>query len=427
MNEYFGLLRKNSNYRLLWGGSVVSQLGDWFNLLASAELIAELSSTGVAISYLFLARFLPLFLFSPLAGVLADRYDRKRLMVAADVWRALTVACFLLVRSPEYVWLLYVLTVVQFVLSALFTPARSAVLAMVVEPQELVTANALDSLTWSSMLAMGAFLGGVVTAVSGKNTAFIIDALTFLVSAWLIKRMALSVSVPDRGNETRQWRTGWVDFRQGFQYLTGLPFMLGLSLVKGAGSLVWGAINVLEINYANTIFPLTDLGIVRGWHLQSAGTATLGLIYFVSGLGTGLGPLFVRRWWGDAIGRMLGSILLGFVLLAVGIWGLSVAPTLPFFLLATAVRTVGSGVVWVFSAALLQLLIPDRFRGRVFAFEFAFLTFTQSLSTLGAGYFQDGFALTVRQTTAVFGYLGFLMACLWAVFLLIYRQSSRLA
>jgi len=98
VSEYADLLRYNRSYRNLWLGSVVSQLGDWFNLIASAAIVAQLTDTGAAISFLFLARFLPLFLFSPLAGVLADRYDRRHIMIASDVLRAVTVLGFLIVR-----------------------------------------------------------------------------------------------------------------------------------------------------------------------------------------------------------------------------------------------------------------------------------------------------------------------------------------
>lgn len=103
MNEYLDLLKANRNYRMLWFGNVVSQLGDWFNLLASAALITELSGSGVAISYLFLARFLPLFFFSPIAGILADRYSRKWLMVLSDVLRGVVVLGFLFIREPGQV------------------------------------------------------------------------------------------------------------------------------------------------------------------------------------------------------------------------------------------------------------------------------------------------------------------------------------
>ena len=412
MNQYITLLRQNANYRNLWLGSVITQLGDWFNLLASAALLTELTSSGIALSYLFLARFLPLFLFSPLAGVLADRYSRRMIMIVTDVLRAGTVLCFLLIRAPEQIWLLYALTVAQFMLSALFTPARSAVLANVVARNELVTANALDSLTWSTMLALGACLGGVVAAVFGRDMAFVADAGTFLLSAWFISRIALAR--PPR--QVYKRGAGWREFAEGFRYLWNEPFILGVTLTKAGGSLVWGAINVLEVNFANAIFPLQQPFFTQTLRIADGGTATLGIIYVMSGLGTGLGPLVVRRWLGDAPRRLLTGITLGGILLAVGIGGLSAAPTLGLFLLATLLRTVGSGTVWVFSAALLQMVVPDRFRGRVFAFEFAVLTFTQSLSIFGAGYLQDAGGLDVRTVTAVMAGLGLVVWLLWLIF-----------
>lgn len=427
MGQYVDLLRNNRNYRFLWLASVITQLGDWFNLLASAELIARISSSSVAISYLFLARFVPLFLFTPLAGMLADRFDRRRIMIVSDVLRAGTVLSFLLVNSAERIWLLYVLTVVQFVLSALFTPARTAVLSNIVPKQELVTANALDGLTWSTMLALGAFLGGIVAALFGVATAFVLDALTFLLSAWFVSRIVAGAGVVPTAvaPRLRGWSTSWLELTGGFTYLLGVPFIFGVTLAKGAGSLVWGAINVLEVSYANVVFPLRDLPWLSWLRLESGGAATLGMIYVVSGLGTGLGPLVVRRILGDAQQRMLWAIAAGFALLFAGIMGLSIAPHLSWFLLATFVRTVGSGVVWVFSAALLQMRVPDAFRGRVFAFEFAVLTLTQSLSTFGAGFLQDGWGLSVQETTAVFGYLGLAITLLWLFFLLAHRLQLR--
>jgi MFS family permease len=375
MAEYLLLLRNNRNYRFLWLGSVVSQFGDWFNLLAAASLLTTLTNSGVAISYLFLARFLPLFLFSPLAGLLADRVNRRALLIISDVLRALVVLGFLLVRSTDQIWLFYVLTVSQFVLSALFTPARNALLANVVAHQDLVTANALDSLTWSTMLALGAFMGGVVAAVFGVETAFVLDSLTFLLSAWLIGRIVL----PARVKSVELEQAGWLDIVDGFRYLWGAPFILGIALAKGLGSLVWGGINVLEITFAEQVFPLEPLSFGRIFRIENGGSATLGLIYVVSGLGTGLGPIVLRRWLGDRRRRIFGGISLGFGLLFCGILLLAYASSLPLFLWGTLVRTVGSGAVWVFSAALLQMLTPDRFRGRVFAFEFALLTLTQSV------------------------------------------------
>ena len=425
MNEYITLLRKNRDYRYLWLGNVVSLLGDWFNLLASAELITNLTDTGVAISSLFLARFLPLFLVSPLAGVLADRLSRRSIMIWSDLLRAVTVLGFLLVRSTEQIWLLYLLTVVQFVLSAFFTPARSAIIANVVEQKDLVTANALDSFTWSTMLAVGSFLGGVATAVFGAQTAFILDALTFLLSAWMIRQVAIIV------HEKRETQLGgWFEFIDGFRYLWSVPFILVISLAKGAGSFVWGSINVLEISFAEKIFALNMPALQSALRIGDGGTATLGIIYMMSGLGTGLGPLFMRRVLGDDRRRMLWGITIGFFLMGSGIMGLGLAPSLPYFLLATFVRTVGTGTVWVFSAALLQMMVPDQYRGRVFAFEFAVLTLTQSISILSAGFAQDSLLMPLSQIAIWIGSLGLIVGVIWLGFFLRYqsvvkRQASK--
>ncbi|MBK8986791.1 MAG: MFS transporter [Chloroflexi bacterium] len=419
MREYLLLLQKNRNYRFLWLGSVVSQLGDWFNLLAAAEIITALTNSGVAISYLFLTRFLPLFLFSPLAGVLADRLNRRTILIVSDVLRAFTVLGFLLVRSSGQIWLFYALTLLQFVLSALFTPARNAVLANVVVEEDLVTANALDSLTWSTMLALGAFLGGLVAATLGAQTAFVLDSLTFILSAWFISRIVMPATVITSVG-VRQ--TGWLDFVDGFRYLWGEPVILAIALVKAAGSLVWGGINVLEITFAAQVFSLQDSFVAQTLHVENGATAVLGAIYVVSGLGTGLGPIVLRSWLGDSRRRILLGISIGFVLLTVGIMTLARAGSLPVFLSGTLVRTVGSGAVWVFSAALLQMLTPDRFRGRVFAFEFAALTLTQSVATFFAGYAQDSWGMDVRGVTAVLGWLSMVMAALW--FLVHWRVRS---
>ena len=213
----------------------------------------------------------------------------------------------------------------------------------------------------------------------------------------------------DNENEITWWHKLLFELSYGSDFISIELFFRGfliLALVKAAGSLVWGGINVLEVTYAGQVFPLSDSIFRQVFHIENGGTAALGMIYIVSGLGTGLGPLVMRRWLGDRRQRMLLGISLGFGLLVVGIVILVWSGTLPVYLTGTLVRTVGTGTVWVFSAALLQIMTPDRFRGRVFAFEFAALTLTQSVSTFFAGYAQDSLGMGVRQVTAVFAWLG---------------------
>lgn len=412
MREYIDLLRANPNYRNLWLGTVVSRLGDWFNLIASAELIANLTDGGLALSSLFLARFLPGIILSPFAGVLADRYDRRKILILTDILRALTVLAFLLVRSPSQVWLFYLLTVLQFSLSALFEPARSAVLANVVPADELVKANALDSLTWSSMLALGAFLGGVVAALFGTTAAFIADAGTFLLSAFFVARIVL----PKRDRVETVAAGGWLNFVDGLRYLRKHPFTFGISMVKAGGALAWGAINVLEVVFANEVFDLELGGLGDMFNIEDSSSATLGAIFFVTGIGTGLGPIVMRRILGDQPRRIMVGITIGFVMVAIGIFGLSSAPTFSIYLLGTLVRTWGSGTIWVFSAAFLQLIVSDQYRGRVFASEFASFTLTQSISIFAAGYMMDVIGFDVRQATLVMAIIAVVVLIAWVIF-----------
>ena len=140
---YFELLRENPNFRRLWLGQVVSQLGDWFNTIALYVIALKLTGSGQAVSLILVTRFLSTVFSSPLAGVIADRFDRKKVMIAADLGRAVVVLGFLFIRRPEDAWLIYFLTVLQLVLSTFFEPARAASIPSVVEPKDLLTASSV--------------------------------------------------------------------------------------------------------------------------------------------------------------------------------------------------------------------------------------------------------------------------------------------
>ncbi len=321
-----------------------------------------------------------------------------------------TVLCFLLIRTPDQLWLLYFLTVIQFVLSSLYTPAHSALLPSIVAQDELVTANALDSFTWSTMLALGSLFGGLAAAAFGVGAAFIIDAFTFLLSAWFVLRIG---SIPNVGaDHVRQ--TGLFDFVDGLRYLRSRRFILALSLVKAAGALVWGAINVLEIPLAQQVFPL-----------GGSGTVTLGILYAVTGIGTGVGPLVVRRLIGDGREESLRAISLSFVLLTAGVLLLGLAPTLAWVVAATLMRSVGTGLMWVFSSTLLQSLVENRFHGRVFAFEFAVMTLMQSISTIWAGLAYDRWSLSVQSVFVLTSIISLAVSLAWFVFRL--HTATRVA
>ena len=358
LSKYSHLLRNNRDYRFLWLGFLVSQIGDWFNLIASASLVAELTESGTQLSLLFLARFLPLFVMSPFAGVISDRFDRRHVMVVADILRALTIVGLMFIRDESMIWLFYVLTAAQFSLTALFLPARSAAMANIVKQDELVTANALDSVTWSTTLAFGTLLGGLATAFFGITTAFVLDIATFLLSAWFISRIStVSIAPP---SEDGKKQGGFAEIAGGFNYLWGAKLMLAIALVKAAGSLVYGAINVLEISIAEDIYPLVFDYTFRGeaQTVGAGGTLTLTLFYLVTGIGTGIGPVVLQHWLGETEKALRWGILLSFILMTAGLIGMAFDFGLSWYVLASLFRTLGSGTLWVFSAALLQILVP---------------------------------------------------------------------
>src|SRR5438034_8780156 len=159
---------------------------DWLYTIAVYTIALKLTGSGRAAALIMVARFLPSVVMGPLSGVVADRFSRRTIMITADLLRALVVLGFLLVRRPDQMWLVYVLTVLQLAFSAFFEPAKTAAIPSIVNDRELLPANAITSVTWSAMLTLGAAIGGLVTGLFGTNVAFMLDSASFLSSAAFI-------------------------------------------------------------------------------------------------------------------------------------------------------------------------------------------------------------------------------------------------
>ena len=142
---YVELLRNNHNFRRLWLGRLISQTGDWFNSVALFTLLLNLTGSGEAVGLVLIIKLLPQFFAGPIAGVVADRFNRKTIMIVADVMRGLLVLGFLLVRRPDQVWIVYVIAALEIIVSSFFEPAESAAVPTIVSREELVSANALSA------------------------------------------------------------------------------------------------------------------------------------------------------------------------------------------------------------------------------------------------------------------------------------------
>ncbi len=379
---YLDLVRKNRNFRFLWTGQVISLLGDWFDLIASAALISQLTRSGVAVGGLFVIRMLAPFLVSPLAGVLADRYNRKRLLVIADILRGVIVLGFLLVRTPGQAWLLYVITAFQMGISGFFFPARNAIIPDIVSRAELGAANAISTTTWSVMLSLGAAVGGLVAGQWGVYPAFIVDSISFFCSAYFISHVQYPRAwdrLAGMAGAERQVAAAFRQYVDGLKYLRDHRDIFAITLHKSAVSLLAsGAFQVIQVALAERVFVIG----------KSGGTS-LGLLYAAAGIGTGVGPILARVFTGDRDRPLRHALTISY---AIGVLGLAMTAPLASFalvLLGTFVRSLGGGINWTFSTQLLLEWVPDKVRGRVFSSEFAMFTLSNAVSSAVGGWLLD--------------------------------------
>jgi len=239
LSNYFRLVRGNSNFRRLWIAQIVSENGDWFYTLAIYSLLLDLTGKASSVALALVLQVLPHTLLGPLSGMVNDRFSRRKIMIATDLLRMVIVACMLLVRSRGSVWVIYPLLFLETVMVAFFEPARSAVIPNIVPESEVIVANTLSSATWSFDLAIGSVLGGIVAAWLGRDAVFVLNALSFAVSAWMISRMNFVESHADEANRHPEDRgAGWSSIRAGFKYIARDPKLAALVSLKAGVSIL---------------------------------------------------------------------------------------------------------------------------------------------------------------------------------------------
>ncbi len=407
MSIYLNLLRTRPDFARLWLAQVISLLGDWFNTIVLAALVAEYSGgSGLAVSGFLLARFLPPLIVGPFAGVLVDRFDRKRLLIASDIGRTIIVILMLFALQPDRLWLIYVLTIMQWSVTAIFDPGRNAILPSLLPRDELVVGNTLSSVTWSVMLAVGAIAGGLVARAFGTQIAIIIDAVTFAVSALLIAQIRLhpeytSEADAVRAESSTKSEQGFID---GLRYVAKVPSTLAILLVKLGQS--FGNVDALMVIYATTLFVMDD----------GDSTTPLSIMYAAFGIGAVAGPLLLNRFNDGQVRTMRRLIIVGFVLLTLGWFFMGGAGTLPLVSLALVVRAMGGSVNWTYSSVIIQKTVPNHFLGRMFSLDMAGYQLASAISITATGALVDTLgAENVRQVSYLLGAVSLLPLALWVL------------
>lgn len=372
--------------------------------MAVFALLLDLTGSATAVAWMMIVQFLPVAIVGPMAGVVVDRVDRRRLMIVADVARGVLILGLLLVRRPEDVWLAYVVMALTVSASAFFEPARTATIPNITSAAELMPANALSAAMWSSMLALGASVGGLVTWLAGRNVAFTVNAISFFVSAYFLMKMRGIPSPPPAPRLTGLLAlTGITDLVDGLRYVRSRSHVAALMFVKAGWGLAGGVLLLLTV-FGQQVFPV-----------GGSTAAGIGVLYGARGIGAALGPIALRWLLGHEPRALRRTIGPSYFMIGLFYVALSWAPNLPLAAICVLLAHFAGSVLWVFSTVLLQMEVPDRFRGRVFSVELALVTLFSSISSYWTGYELDTAGWSPRTMAFALGAMFCIPGTLWLI------------
>ncbi|PYS83560.1 MAG: hypothetical protein DMF67_08585 [Acidobacteria bacterium] len=458
---YRQLLARNADFRRLWTGQVVSEIGDWLNNIAVLALAIQLAGegrVGLAVATYAIARHLPLFLFGPIAGVVVDRVNRRRVMIAADLTRAALALGFMLAARLSSLAVIYVVGASLFSVSSFFNAAkRASIPNLVRHTEELLAANSISASTTAATIAVGSALGGVVATVLGRDTVFVLNALTFVASAEMIRRIRARTSGAGTGRRG-EGETGGLrdvvirteeetgdphavslsprphvplsprpsislsplrrvafDFREGLRYVRRDPLLAAVFVVAGGWGLGNGAARALYSIFGARLGEQA----VRGWGagvraiVERPTDFGISVLFVAMGLGGVLGAPLARRFNRGAtegLGSRMGRSL---VLDGCGLALFSLMPSLWGAALVLVAREMNFAIWWTAQQTLLMKRTEDRVAGRVFASYETLTTLTMVGSILVCGEVADH--VGIRPVAAGGGSVVILSGLLWFV------------
>ncbi|MEC7242413.1 MAG: MFS transporter [Myxococcota bacterium] len=363
------LIRQNRDFRRLWISHMISLIGDWLSYIAVSVISIQQGGGAFAVGMVLFVHSIPLALMSPISGPLADRFDRKWILILGYLGASVLTVCMWGAARMESVWLLQTVLFFRVCVSGLAITARSAAIPALVGREDLRLANALLGLTWSVMFTLGLALGGFASEYLSPSGAILLDAMTFVLAAAVAFK--LPSLKPARG-EGAPPRPGFSDMLQAWAYVRKRPRLLAMVLAKTpptvANAGAWVTLNLV----AGQRLSFTTLSIA------------LGIFQSIRAIGSGIGPLLPE--WIIPRDPMVGTVVAftGILLLAgfeatwiscigLGLWG------------------IGQGHNWVISSTNIQAATPDHLLGRVISLDFLMFSIGGAFSAMLAGYLCDVF------------------------------------
>ena len=408
---YLQLLQRNRPFRRLWFGQVISELGNWFNFIAALGLVRVVSNASPEVTTIMLIlRLVPFTLFAPLAGAFVDRWSRRQVMIFSDLVRVVVALGFLFVRRPQDLWIAYVCTGLLSFFGTFFEAAKNAAVPNITGERDLLAGNALMFSSRFLLMSLGAALGGWTSAYVGYEAAFVINALSFAISAysvWLVpeaqtRQSTPIVSVQDNGRHRGYWR----DIREGWSYIIQhgpVATILAINIIWAVGG---GAINLILDRLGGIVFAQQN-----GLEPDAAVAA----FYVANGFGLFVGMMVARRVgaYVETVGRIIGFI--GWSLMIQGIFfGLmGIMPNLWLACVLLFASRVLLGAEFAVQETLLMRLVPDTLRGRVSTTDRAAEMLVWTFSTAAGGWLL--YRITPSSLTILSGLLSGVAGIVWLV------------
>ena len=364
-----GVLRTNTSVRNLFLAQNVSVMGDYFTYVALVGLIKEATDSTFLVSLVYAAYVLPSFFFSPIAGPIVDKFDRRKIIVVVSALQAIFGIGFLL-SNADRIWLALLTQIVISSLAVITLPAFGSALPNIVHnDEELRQANALFGSSWGASVFIGSALGGLFAATFGRTATFVADIATFVMCAGLVTLIKIPMQ-ERKADAKREPVRPIADMREAFHYAKENNVIFALMASKTTQAVGAGAVSqlaVLAIDAFNT------------------GDGGSGLLLAARGLGAAIGPFIFMRFARNNMPRLLLLCGVGGVIWSIFYLTASASPMLWLAALSIAAAHVGGGAIWTMASYGLQTSTEDHIRGRVLAGDMGFAMLVTGLSSIGTG------------------------------------------
>ena len=413
---YGQLLRANRYFRNLLAGQVISELGNWFNFIASLGLVRLVSDASPMVAgILFACRLIPFAFASPIAGTFVDRFSRRQVMIATDLARVIIALAFLLVTSKDELWIAYVATVLLSTFGAFFDGAKNAATPNLTGKEGLLAGTALMFSTRFLLMAVGSALGGWAAAIFGYKVAFLINALSFLASAysvWLVPESATRDEATAERMADKDKREPFLkELREGLSYTIKNHFAATILIMNVIWATGGGAVNIIFERLGGVYF-----AGMENWNPDMA----VGLMWTAAGFGLTVGMLVAHRTsvWLERTGgqrAFIGwTLIIHGILFAVG----GLMPSLVLFAVFAFVSRAIVGVEYAVQETLFQRSLPDHIRGRISTLDRGAEMTMFGISSLIAGESME--YITPQTLTMISGVLSAFSGLIWFI-----RQGSK--